>query len=927
MHQLIWTGPLKTGKKHFKNMINFRYQLILLLLLTFNQVFAQQKVGKLITGSMVNPIGIDAPAPLLSWQLESNEHGFQQTAYQILVASTEANLLQDIADVWDSRKVSSITSLDVPYKGKTLKSKQRYFWKVRIWDQQDKVSSYSSVSFWEMGLLHETDWVGKWISAPRILDWAKFASKREEENVDEVFSAAPMFRKAFSIKGNVKSARFYISGLGYNVSYLNGKKISDHILDPAFTRYDKTVLYTTFDVSGMLQSGENVLGVVLGNGWYNMFTRAVWGFDQAAWRNIPTLIAQLEVLYEDGSKSSISSDDSWKVSAGPITFNSVFQGEFYDARKEVPGWNMAAFKDTEWPYALAVSGPLGVKKPQLIPPIRETAELIPKSVTEVGKGKYVFDMGRNIAGYARLKIQAPAGTEISLIYGERLSKTGEVDQEHIAMYSMDKPFHTDKYTCKGEGLETWNPSFVYYGFQYVEVHGLSAKPKLNNLTGIVVHTDLETAGKFECSNELFNQIQSNTRNSYLNNFHGFPTDCPQREKNGWTGDAHLAAEMGLYNFKSQQAYQKWLMDIVDEQRPSGEIPGIVPTAGWGYFFGNGPAWDSAFMLIPWYLYQYNGDKEILEKLYPHLKRYVNFLSTKADAEHIISWGLGDWCPAKTQTPVELTSTAYYFVDVQILSKIATLLGKTDDAAQYAVRADVIKKAFNKRFYKGNGIYGNGSQTSMACAIYQGLADENLEVTVAALVEAVKEKDYHLDCGILGTKYLLHALSDHGHADVAYRIVNQRTFPSWGYWISQGATTLWERWDGSASRNHVMFGDVSAWFYKALGGISPAKDGAGYKKILLKPYFQSELKWVKASHDSPYGQIQSNWENKNGVIKYSIVIPHNTTAQVHLPNLKGKKIYESNKLILKGNKDLKIVERSDQELVLETSSGSYSFNIK
>lgn len=903
------------------------YLITSLLLLFCNQISAQHRVIELQTANMVNPIGLDIINPPFSWQLETPERGFQQSAYQIIIASSEAAILKDNADVWDSKKVSSNQSSGIVFPESSLKSKKRYFWKVRVWDQNGKASSYSNHAFLEMGLLNKEDWKAEWISAPRILDWSTFAMKRETQNVDEVFSAAPMFRKSFITKGKIKSARLYISGLGYNISYLNGKKVSNHVLDPAFTRYDKTVLYNSFDVSSLLHEGENVMGVVLGNGWYNMFTRSVWGYDQASWRNTPTFIAQLEILYDDGSCDLINSDDSWKVTAGPVYFNSIFQGEFYDARKEIPGWSKPAFKDTSWMEVLKVGGPLGQKKAQLIQPIRETAELIPKSVTEVGKGKYVFDLGRNIAGYARLKIQAPAGTMITLLYGERLTSTGQVDQEHISMYSMDKPFHTDKYICKGEGLEEWSPSFVYHGFQYIEVHGLSTKPGLDFLRGILVHTDLESAGQFECSNELFNKIQSNTRNSYLNNFHGYPTDCPQREKNGWTGDAHLAAEMGLYNFKSQQAYQKWLMDIVDEQRPSGEIPGIVPTAGWGYFFGNGPAWDSAFMLIPWYLYQYNGDEEILKKLYPNLKRYVEFLKTKANSEHIVSWGLGDWCPSDTKTPVEITSTAYYYIDVLTLSKISGLLGQTSDQKEYSALAETIKKAFNKHFYQGNGIYGNGSQTSLACAIYQGLAGENMEATVAALVEAVKQKDYHLDCGILGAKYLLHALSDHGHTDIAYRIVNQRTFPGWGYWVIQGATTLWEQWNGTASRNHIMFGDVSAWFYKALGGIAPAQDGAGYKKIILKPFFKSELTWVKANHESSYGTILSNWENKNGTVIYTIKIPANTSAMVHLPIIIGKKIYENNKVVFNGNKHLKLVERKVDEIVFEVQSGNYSFKIK
>jgi alpha-L-rhamnosidase len=437
-----------------------------------------------------------------------------------------------------------------------------------------------------------------------------------------------------------------------------------------------------------------------------------------------------------------------------------------------------------------------------------------------------------------------------------------------------------------------------------------------------IHTAFEPAGNFQCSNELFNKIQRNALSSYQSNFMGYPTDCPQREKNGWTGDAHLAAEMGLYNFKAQNGYTKWLGDIADEQKPTGELSAIVPTAGWGYFWGNGPAWDNAMVLIPWYLYRYEGDQRILEQMYPNVKRYVDYLGTQAE-NHIVKIGLGDWAPAKTTTPPEVTSTAYYYVDAVLLSKMAGLFGHTDDQKKYTALASKIREAFNRKYYKGNGVYDQGSQTALACALYQGLADDTGK-TIDALVSAVRKSDNHLDCGILGTKYLLHALSDNGHADLAYKIVNQHSFPGWGYWIDQGATTLWEQWNGTESLNHIMYGDVSAWFYECLAGIAPYEDQPGFKKISFKPYFAPDLQWVKATHQSSYGEITANWERKGNSIYYQLTIPANTTGALTLPG--NKKVLVDNKPV-QGSGNVKNIREDADEITFVLASGSYLVTIQ
>ncbi|MES2373350.1 MAG: glycoside hydrolase family 78 protein [Bacteroidota bacterium] len=894
--------------------------------LTSLLVAAQVSVKDLLVEYRINPVGIDVEEPRFSWAIQSKERGFQQSAYQVLVATSPAKLTEAAADVWNSGKTVSANSVLVAFANHTLLSRQRYFWKVRVWDANGKVSSYSETAYWEMALLKKEDWKAKWISAPKVYNWAAFVANRKiamKEGQNENPDPAPQFRKTFHIIKKIKQARLYISGIGYNTPSLNGQKIGDRMLDPAFTRYDKTVLYTAYDVSENIRSGENVLGVVLGNGWYNMISKDVWGYDHAPWRNDPALIAQMEIIFEDGSKQTIVSDESWKVAAGPIVFNSIRQGEYYDAGKETPGWNNTGFDDKTWSQPLLVTGPAGKLKVQMLQPIKTAEKIIPKTIAEPQPGLYVFDFGKNIAGFAELKIEAPAGTEITLRYSERLSANGRVDQQDVAQHVAGRIVQTDKYICKGKGVETWRPSFMYHGFQYVEVSGLPAKPGKEMLTAMPVHTAMEQAGTFACSNKLFNDIQEAALSSYQANFMGYPTDCPGREKNGWTGDAHLAAEMGLYNFKGENAYAKWLHDIADEQRPSGEVPAIVPTAGWGYFWGNGPAWDNAMVLIPWYLYQYSGDQRILQQMYPHIKSYVDYLGTKAE-DNLIKIGLGDWAPAKTKTPAEITSTAYYYVDAVLLSKMAGIFGYAQDKEKYAALSNKIKATFNKHYYHGAGIYDQGSQTALACAIYQGLSEANLNETVASLVTAVNKADDHLDCGILGTKYLLHALSDNGRSDIAYKIVNQRTFPSWGNWIDQGATTLWEQWNGTESRNHIMYGDVSAWFYKNLAGIAPDNEQPGFKKILFQPYFSPDLTWVKATHQTMYGKIAADWTKEGNTIKYTITIPANTSGEIILPL--DKKILVDD-IDLEKSAFVKTTKKEKDTFRFLLGSGTYTITIK
>ncbi|MDB6027599.1 MAG: alpha-rhamnosidase [Verrucomicrobiales bacterium] len=858
-----------------------------------------------------NPLGIERAAPRLSWEIKSKERDQKQSAYEIIVASSPANLKKNRGDLWDSGKIDSDETAQIAYGGKQLASRQHCFWKVRTWDQDGKVST-SETATWEMGLLDPADWNAKWIG----------------RTTDTNYQAAPFLRRAFSVEKKIKEARVYICGLGYYELHLNGAKVGNHLLDPGYTRYDKRDLYVTYDVTENLKRGNNAIGVILGTGWYNCHTRAVWNFHEAPWREAPKLLLSLEITYTDGTNQRIVSDEQWRTSTGPITFDSIYAGETYDARLEQSGWDTGEFRDTNWERAKIVEAPKGKISAQANVPIRAFETITPIKVSEPKPGVFIFDMGQNFAGFCELKVKGPAGTKVQLRHGERLFEDGSLDtqdiEKHVKKLDPSQTHQTDTYILRGGRTEKWHSRFDYHGFQYVEVTGFPGKPTLDNLKGIFIHSAVPAVGKFESSNVLFNKIARNARWSYLSNLQGIPTDCPHREKNGWTGDAHLAAEQGLFTFDASTVYTKWINDLGDEQRPTGMLPGIVPTAGWGYTWGNGPAWDSAFLLIPSHMYQYYGDTQILRDHFDGFKRYVDYLTSKAK-NNIVDIGLNDWAPYKTKTPADVTSTAYYYRDAQITALAALYSGNEAEARKYTKLANDIKTAFNKKFLNPQtGSYGNGSQTALSCALYQGLCEpENKRRVLDNLVKAVEKSNWHIDTGILGSKYLLNALLENGRADVAYRIAAQKDLPSWGYWIEQGATTLWEQWSGAESRNHIMYGDVVACFYKAFAGINPDPTTPGFKHFMIRPNVVGELTYAKAEYDSIRGKIVSDWEMVNGEFRLNVTIPANTVATVYLPISDESTVRESGKPARKA-KGVQFVRAEPGHTIFEVGSGNYKF---
>lgn len=850
----------------------------------------------------VNPIGIDNPAPLFSWQMEDLRTGAAQQAYQILVASSPKLLAEGKTDWWDSGKQPSNRNKQIAYNGQPLKSCSRYYWTVQLWDNDGQPSGFSEPVFFETAYLDTSEWKGEWIT-------------NTEDTASEV---APLLRKTFDVKEKPVRATAYVAGVGYHELFVNNQEVSGSFLEPGYTRFDRRVLYLTYDVTNLISAGKNAVGVMLGNGWYNVQTIAVWYFEKAPWRKSPRLLMDLRLEYADGSTEWISTDNTWKTAESPVRFNSLYAGEVYDARLELPDWSSAAFDDSDWLPVLTTASPGGLLSAQALPPVKIVRTIKPTAVHRLDNGKFLFDLGQNFTGVARLKIQGEKGTRVTLRFGERIhpDQTLNTDRiaEHMRIPEGGHPFQTDIYILKGEGEESYTPHFTYHGFQYVEVVTEPAMElNADNLEGLFLSTDFEEAGTFRCSNDLLNKLFEATRQSYLSNFQSIPTDCPHREKNGWTGDAHIACEAGLWSFDGINAYRKWLQDLRDEQRPTGELPGIVPTSGWGYHWGNGPAWDSALPVIAWTLFQNYGDTTVLRENYDAVKSYVDYLGTRTE-NGIQKIGLGDWVSI-VKTPVEITSTGYYYYDALVLSKMAAILGKTSDQEKYAALAENIRRIFNETFLDPTtNRYRVQTQTALSCAVFQGLVPEQaLGQTISDLISQIEQKSYHPDFGLLGSKYVLNVLHSSGNDEIAYQMLNSTEYPGWGHWIAQGATTLWEDWDGGASLNHIFLGDFTSWFFKALGGIQIDPAAPGFDRFLIKPSFVADLSFVECSHRSINGPIISNWKREKGHITMELVIPANTQATVVLPdafaiekireartskNIKPEKPADGNSLILK-----------------------------
>jgi alpha-L-rhamnosidase len=1052
---------------------------------------------QLRTEYRVNPQGIDVTEPRLSWvltQVNAKARGLRQSAYRLLVASSESALRSATGDLWDTGKTASSDSIHVAYRGKPLSSGMAAWWKVQVWDQDGQPSDWSAPAQWSMGLLRPEDWQGRWIgrdevgvyqdpaSVYRALLGAKWiwdsdgaqskapagdryfrttfdvpagrkvtraiavvgadpkcdvyvngvkvaessnavlpedrditallrpgwnllvahaahpragtpagligAVKIEFESgepaiiqsantwrvaskvepgwekpgyLDAGWQAAKelgpygmepwkeagylnahrlparLLRKEFAVNKTVRRATVYFSGLGTSELYLNGAKVGDAVLSPGLTDYDKHVLYVTHDVTAQLAQGKNAIGILLGNGRYY----APRGQADTRDFGYPKARLQLNVDYSDGTRLSISTDETWKLSTnGPIRANNEYDGEEYDARMELPGWNRAGLDASKWETAQAVAAPAGILAAQMAEPLRVTETLKPTSVKQLKPGVYIYDMGQNLVGWCRLRVNGPKGTRVTLRHAETLQPDGSL---YIANLRSAKA--TDTYTLKGGGPEVWEPRFTYHGFRYVEVTGFPGVPKADALEARVVHDDMERAGDFTSSNDLLNRIHRNMFWGIRGNYRSIPTDCPQRdERQGWLGDRGQVSRSETYMFDVAAFYGKWMTDLEDSQRPSGSIPDVSPN--YWPLYNDDLTWPGTIVFVHGMLYDQYADKRVLARGYDAMKKWLDYTRTFVKDGLISKDQWGDWCvppedpklihskdPARV-TNKTLIASSYYYELLRQMSRYARILDKAPDAAEFDRLSAAVKDAFQRRFFKlESSMYDNGTQTSGILPLYFDMVPEGFRpAVVETLVRNIETKSAsHVGTGLVGAQWLMRTLSDNGHADLAYKIATQKTYPGWGYMVEQGATTIWELWNGNTadpamnSGNHVMqIGDLAVWMYEYLAGIRADPENPGFRHAIIRPYPAGDLTFASGTHRTMYGTLRSSWKRDKGAFTLEVTVPANTTATVWVPSKDAASVTESGKKPAEV-KGVGFVRYEAGSTIFEIQSGAYTFS--
>jgi alpha-L-rhamnosidase len=865
-----------------------------------------------------NPMGIGPESVRLSWKLKGSDRNVAQTAYSIRV-STNGDFAKT-STLWQSGKVISDQSILIPFNEKT-KSKTRYYWQVKVWDNHKHESSWSAPAFFETGLA-DADWKAKWVFP---------------EHDTALYIPAVMVHKKFSMQKAVLSARVYISSLGLYELSLNGERVGDQVLTPGWTDYDKRLQYQVYDVTSQLRNGENSIGVMIGNGWFrsNLGWQANWGM----WGKKLGLICQLKVTYNDGSEEVIGTDETWRSNNNsPVVMTGIYEGETYDARKEIPGWTAIGFDDSKWPAVKTGSAPSAKLIPVETVPVKKIQEIKSMKIFQTPSGTKVVDFGQNLVGWVRLKLTGPAGKTITVRHAEVLDKHGEFYTDNLRAAKA-----TLTYITKGEGVETYEPKFTFFGFRYIAVEGFPGEIKPENFTAVVVHSDMKPTGTFECSNPLVNQLQKNIQWGQKGNFVDVPTDCPQRdERLGWTGDAQVFARTAAYNMDVSAFLSKWLKDLASDQYVSGAIPHVIPNV-LGNDDGGSTGWADASTIIPWEMYRVYGDKKFLEDQYPSMKAWVGFMESKSkDNLWNTTWHFGDWLfyrpfddndGRSAVTDKHLISQCFWAHSTQLMINAASVLGKSDDVQAYTDKLKKIKEAFIKEYVTPSGRLVSGTQTAYVLALdFDMLPEAQRQQASDRLVENIESYGNHLTTGFLGTPYLCHVLSRYGHHDVAWTLLLQESYPSWLYPVRMGATTIWERWDGQKpdstfqtpgmnSFNHYAYGAIGDWMYRIAAGVEIG--APGYKEIIIQPHPDDRLSYAKTAFESPYGLIRSGWERKDGSYAVSISIPANTIARVSLPAAKGKTILE-NKKPLMGNASVRNLHEDGDVITFELGSGEYLF---
>lgn len=841
----------------------------------------------------VKPIGLSESHPRFTWELKSSLSNVVSESFQIKVA-TSPDLLSS-PDVWASDIIQS-TDNAIKYpsgndsKVKKLEPLKRYYWNLSVWvsvgGKKQKIDS--KVSSFETGMFDENDWSAKWIT----------------DKHDMEYEPAPLFRKIIKTKNKkIKEARAHVAGLGYHEMYINSKKVSDYLHVPAFTDYNKRALYISYDITKHLQNDkENAVAVILGNGGFNEQRMSNWGSTFATWRRRPKMMCEIHIAYEDGSKEIVISDETWKTSTeSPFIFNNLYVGDYYDNRVNNTAWKAVSFNDSNWEKASLTTSPSPILEKFQMPPVRVHRQIKPVSMKKFSSNLYVYDMGENFSGFCKIKVKGKKGTKVRMLFGELLDDDGKVNQKNIDLYYSPTEEHptmtTDMFILNGDGkYEEFQPTFTYRGFQYVQIE--SDNPielKKNNLQGYFIYNDLTPVGNFSCSDTTLNKIWKAANQSYLSNWHNIPTDCPSREKNGWTADVWLAINMGLLNFDGVLAYEKWMKDLVDSQIETGQIPGIIPVSGYtrpksgekvAYQERIGPAWDAAMFIVPYKVYCHYGDISIIENTYETMVKYLEFLDTR-DKNGLLTYGLSDRNQWHTETPPRYTSTLFYYIDNLLMIKFSKLLNK--DASKYEKKLEEIKRAIKNHLYKPDRyIYSNGSQTAQAMALYLGIAPKEDEAKILdVLVKNVEKNGNRIDFGLFGAVTVPRVLTKHGYGDMVYNMVVKPTPPSWGYWVNTlNSKTLLENWVQNFTRsshggslNHIFYGDISAWMTNCLAGINYDAANPGFKNVIIQPHFINSLDWVYGEYKSVRGLIVSKWERRNNNIVFEVQIPANTTATI------------------------------------------------
>ncbi len=837
-----------------------------------------------------NPIGLNLENLSFSWKLPALKKGMAQTAYQVEVFDAEGKTL------WNSAKVESSQSVKVPYDGRMPYSRERLTWRVRVWDEKGDISEWSDTASFESGLLTNLEWRGKWISTTNkntIVEEKRYKGKKPR--VCKIAKLPPTYlRKELDLKTSIKKARLYVTSRGIYQVYINGKKAGDDFWSPGWTDYFKRIQSSSYDVTNLLVEGKNALSAIVGAGWYA--GRAGWNLNACNYGEIPQLLAQLEVTYKDGSVDIITTDETWKWSDGAILYADIFDGEDYDARLEMKGWNEPNFDDSQWKnVATQKVEKLPLIEPMRSQPVRVKDVLHAISVREVSTGKYIFDFGQNMIGWARINIPTVEGQKVTIRFAEMLNQDGTMYTEN---YRTARSI--DTYIPAGSSAE-WEPRMTFHGFRYVEISGLpkNIKPQADWVKGIVVFSDIDQIGSFVCSNPKINQLQSNIQWGQRCNFFSVPTDCPQRdERMGWTGDAQVFCPTAAFNMNIDAFFTKWLYDVRDNQDADGAYPDIAPMYN-PKWKGGRAAWGDAGVICPWEIYLAYGNKKILEQNYSSMCRYIDYLKNSSDKLIRPEIGYGDWLQpnrplGKSDASKAMIGTAYFARVTDLAAKTATVLDKLEDAKKFTELAKQVKQTFRDKYVKADGSVETNSQTALLLALaFDILPESDRAKTFEKLVEALKRDNWHLNTGFVGTPLLNPVLARFGRMDIAYKLLNNETYPSWLYPINQGATTMWERWNSYSHKdgfgdvnmnsfNHYAYGAIGQWLYKDVAGIWNDENAAGYKNIIFAPKPGGGLNFASASNITPYGDAASRWKISDGVMEWTVLIPPNATGTVIFP---------------------------------------------